>query len=302
MRKSKSGLTMTIVFQASSANYGESLGNIAALKKLTRGDGQQYTYISRQALRYNIANELDEPLANLTTSGKGDKKVIQFADNASVKDFPELDFFGYMKTEKSKSAHTRSAKVRLSNAISEEPYASDTDFLTNLSLAQRIRAAEKDDSIKNSIAQSEIQQSYYCYTVTIDLDQIGIDSNDDTKLDDAEKNRRIAKLLDVIHYLYRDIRGRREDLKPLFIIGGIYNIKNPVFENVVHVKNNQLDLAAINSILTDPAIKQDTEAGLIDGIFANNDEIISNLKTVSVTQFINDLKKKVADFYEVTSN
>src|SRR5699024_1713159 len=117
MRKSKSGLTMTIVFQASSANYGESLGNIAALKKLTRGDGQQYTYISRQALRYNIANELDEPLANLTTRRKGDKKVIQFADDASVKDFSELDFFGYMKTEKSKSAHTRSAKVRLSNAI-----------------------------------------------------------------------------------------------------------------------------------------------------------------------------------------
>ena len=70
----------------------------------------------------------------------------------------------------------------------------------------------------------------------------------------------------------------------------------------MHVKNNQLDLAAINSILTDPAIKQDTEAGLIDGIFTNNDEIISDLKAVSVTQFMNDLKKKVADFYEVTSN
>lgn len=33
------GLTVTIVFQASSANYGESLGNVASLKKLTRGDG-----------------------------------------------------------------------------------------------------------------------------------------------------------------------------------------------------------------------------------------------------------------------
>jgi CRISPR-associated protein Cst2 len=31
-----------------------------------------------------------------------------------------------------------------------------------------------------------------------------------------------------VAFLYRDIRGRREDLKPLFAIGGVYDIKNPV--------------------------------------------------------------------------
>ena len=40
------GLTMTIVFEAESANYGEGIGNVAALKKLSRGNGSQYTYIS----------------------------------------------------------------------------------------------------------------------------------------------------------------------------------------------------------------------------------------------------------------
>lgn len=50
----KNGLTLTMVFLAESANYGEGVGNITALKKMTRGDFQQYSYISRQAIRYNI--------------------------------------------------------------------------------------------------------------------------------------------------------------------------------------------------------------------------------------------------------
>ena len=38
--------------------------------------------------------------------------------------------------------------------------------------------------------------------------------------------------------LYRDIRGRREDLKPVFVIGGVYDIKNPFFHNLVEVSDN----------------------------------------------------------------
>lgn len=55
----KNGLTLTMVFLAESANYGEGVGNITALKKMTRGDFQQYSYISRQAIRYNIIQQLN---------------------------------------------------------------------------------------------------------------------------------------------------------------------------------------------------------------------------------------------------
>lgn len=292
------GLTVTIVFQASSANYGESLGNVAPLKKLTRGDGQQYSYISRQAIRYNIVQQLSEKEATLEAEGSGDKKVIQFAKDASIKDFPEIDFFGYMKTEKGTNSSIRSARVRLSNAISQEPYEGDTDFLTNMALAQRIRKATGDNTIHNSIAQSEIQHSYYVYTLTIDLDQIGIDDNDGTNLDASEKNRRVAKLLDIIQYLYRDIRGRREDLKPLFIIGGVYDIKNPVFENAVKVKDAKIDIESIQSVLDDPRVKDNTNIGFINGAFDNSQEIKNKLNAVTVAKFMTDLKKKVAEYYE----
>lgn len=298
MTQDKMGLTATIVFQASSANYSESLGNVASLKKLTRGDGQQYSYISRQAIRYDIVQQLGEKEANLEAEGSGDKKVIQFAKDASIKDFPEIDFFGYMKTEKCNNPSIRSAKVRLSNAISQEPYQGDTDFLTNMSLAQRIRKATGDNKIRNSIAQSEIQQSYYVYTLTVDLDQIGVDDNDGTNLNAHEKNRRVAKLLDTIQYLYRDIRGRREDLKPLFVIGGVYDIKNPIFENAVKVRNSNIDIESIQSILDDPRVKENTSVSFVDGAFNNNQEIKDKLDAVTVAKFMTDLKKKVADYYE----
>lgn len=294
--KSK-GLTLTILVQALSANYGESLGNVASLKKVTRGDGYQYTYISRQALRYNIVQQLDEPLATLSAEGSGDKKVIQFDKDATIEAYPEIDFFGYMKTNKGTNAHVRSAKVRLSNAISLEPFRGDTDFLNNMGLAARLRKAKRDNSINNGLAQSEIHLSYYRYTVTIDLDQIGIDEAEDIQISNQEKARRVSKLLDVIAYLYRDIRGRREDLKPLFVIGGVYDIKNPVFENIVDVKNNTVLIEGIKDVMTSELANQ-TETGVVSGKFANTDEIKRELHATSVAKFFEVLKKKVADYYE----
>ena len=40
--KLNKGLTFTIIFLAQSANYGESLGNMSVLKKITRDSGEQY--------------------------------------------------------------------------------------------------------------------------------------------------------------------------------------------------------------------------------------------------------------------
>lgn len=218
MRK---GLTVTMVFLAESANYGEGIGNITALKKVNRGNYEQYSYISRQALRYNITEQLnwnDTPV-------DGKSGVVQFAPSASIIDYPEIDLFGYMKTtskedDKKGGAATRSAVARLSNAIALEPYQSDMEFLTNMGLARR-------QNLENAIAQSEIQKSFYTYTITIDLDRVGVDG--DIEIDNAKKAERVCKLLDTLKYLYRDIRGRRENLTPVFAVGGRYERKNPFF-------------------------------------------------------------------------
>ncbi|MGI6588108.1 MAG: type I-B CRISPR-associated protein Cas7/Cst2/DevR [Peptococcia bacterium] len=148
-----------------------------------------------------------------------------------------------------------------------------------------------------SIAQSEIHRSYYVYTVTVDLDKVGIDENDDIKIENTEKADRIIKLLDAIRFLYRDIKGRREDLKPLFVIGGVYDIKNPIFHNALDVKNNRIDVNRIKAVLSED-IKNETRCGLVEGIFDNDNEIIDELEAVSVPKFFDVIKEEVRSYYE----
>ena len=97
---SKKGLSITMIFNAESLNYGEGIGNIAELKKLTRGDGNVYTFASRQALRYDIVRLGNKMFNwNLQVVDK-DKGTIQFKDEATIKESEEMDMFGYMKTSK----------------------------------------------------------------------------------------------------------------------------------------------------------------------------------------------------------
>lgn len=281
------GLTVSIVFEAESANYGEGYNNITTLKKLTRGDGNTYSYISRQALRYNIVEQMKCDNTPVEPMGKGDKKVIQFSPDANIDEYPEIDLFGYMKTKEKEGAATRSAVVRLSNAISLEEFESDTDFLTNMGMAKRINE-------NNSIAQSEIHKSYYSYTVAIDLDQVGVDG--EIEIAEEEKKKRIKELLKTIQFLYRDIKGRRENLAPLFIIGGIYERKNPFFENRIKVSKNKLETEVLKDIIeSDEDIRNNTKAGYIEGTFNNNDEIKANLNPIKVSEFFDEMIKKVEE-------
>ena len=285
------GLTMSIVFEAESANYGEGIGNVAALKKLSRGNGSQYTYISRQAIRYNIVDQLGEAKAEVESMGSGDKTVVQFSPETTIKDYPELDFFGYLKTEKKSTGKKRSAIVRLSNAVSTETFKGDLDFLTNKGLADRLNE-------NMNIAQAEIHKSYYVYTLAMDLDQIGIDKNDDIELPKEEKSRRVEKLLDTIAFLYRDIRGRRENLAPLFVIGGVYDIKNPIFENLVKVKENKILVQDIDSGIFEN-MRKDTSCGVVEGKFDNTQEIKDVLNSTTIPKFFEQLKAKVREYYEI---
>ena len=295
------GLTLSIIFEAESANYGEGFGNISSLKKMSRGDGYSYSYISRQALRYNIIEQLRW---NNTPVSDADK-VVQFKIDASIDKYPEIDLFGYMKTGKNSpngSSNTRVATVRLSNAIALENYNSDLDFLTNMALAKR-------DNLDNAIAQSEIHKSYYAYTITIDLDRVGIDEiildkkgKDANKklieIEKSERAKRINDLLKILKTLYRDIRGRRENLSPIFIIGGVYNIKNPFFENRLKVEKNKLIIETIKDTLKmDEEISKNTICGLVDSIFTNTEEMKKELNPKSVAEVIEELCKKVDKYY-----
>lgn len=345
------GLTATIIFEAQSLNYDEGYGsNLSVLKKFHRGNGEVFSYSSRQSLRYSIFNqgvrEFGWQPSEVKEAGNGDSKVTQLT--STIVQSQESDLFGYMQTNvpigKDKEATlTRTTPVRLLPAIALESFSSDMEMLTNKYQADKIQS-------QPNIANIENQRTLYRYSISIDLHRIGSEADEigtraspnkglsrtDKEFEafvkklrtldiDLDKRReRVTQFIDVIGRLYRDIRGRREDLKPLFIVGGVYDTFNPFFENIVNLEWEKYKKPKIN---TSPllqmleamytardgsgneatkSIKQDTFVGVRDGFFGNGASDFASLypqqeygKHVGSPEFvISELKKRVVDYYK----
>ena len=299
----KSGLNITMIFKAQSLNYSEEIGNIAELKKLTRGNGDVYTFASRQALRYDIARLGNEMFNwNLQVVDK-DKKTVQFSEKYTIEDSEEMDLFGYMRTigksdDKDGGANVRSAVVRLSNALSLEKYKSDIEFLSNKGMADRIKEHP-------NIANLEQHLSYYTYTVTIDLSKVGIDC--DIELSNEVKRNRVIQLLEILKVLNRNIRGREENLSPVFVIGGIYTLNSPFFLGRIALNDKkekfELDVDMLKDAMSlklgEEFIKDDTRVGIVKNTFSNEDKIneMVNNKVGTVQEFFEDIESKVSEYY-----
>lgn len=295
----KKGLSITMIFRAQSLNYGEGIGNISELKKLTRGDGNVYTFASRQALRYDIVRIANKMFGwNLEVVDKS-KGTVQFRDELTIADSEEMDFFGYMKTVKNGNSSVRSAIVRLSNAISLEGYSGDMEFMTNKGLADRIRKYPDPVNIEQHL-------SFYTYTITIDLEKIGVDGNIEISVD--EKVKRVHQLLDVVKVLNREIRGREENLSPVFVIGGIYDINSPFYLGRIKLTGKNGEFSLDTEILKDTAtltigdnsIFEDTCVGILKNTFKNENEINKAFegKVSNIEEFFKELKEKVTEYYK----
>lgn len=294
-------LSLTVIFKGGSLNYGESTANVTALKRLS-SKGKSYSYISRQALRYDIVRIMHEEFGMPLTPVGSDGKVVQFEANSKIDEYPEIDLFGYMKTAGEGSrGRIRKAIVRLSDAVSLEPWNNDVDYGNNMGLAAR------SDNLDNMIFQTEIHKTFYTYTMTVDLDKVGVDANDNINLKKDEKIKRINILLDTIKILYRDIKGRREDLSPLFIIGGIYESGNPFFYNKLELsfgrESVKLVLEPINETLEktyhdNKKVKDSTLLGYVDGVFDNISKIaLEDNKKLSIEDYFKTIKGKLEEVY-----
>lgn len=301
----KKGLTVSVIFKAQSLNYGEGFGNISELKKVSRGDGNQYTVASRQCIRYDIVRLGAEIFNwNLQVVDKS-KGTVQFKDELTIADSQEMDLFGYMKTGKKTDnskggSDTRSAVIKLSNAISLEPYRSDMDFLTNKGLADRINEHP-------NLANVEQHLSYYTYTFTIDLSRVGVDG--EIEIENEEKCKRVLEFLEIVKILNRNIRGRQENLSPVFAIGGIYDIANPYFLGRIKLNSSKegfkIDTKVIDDVLESTFlgnnIKDDTYVGINEGCFINKNKFEEKLgdRVLGVNSFFDNLIKFVKKYYGV---
>lgn len=316
----KKGLTITIIFKAQTMNFGESFGNVTALKKLTRGDGNEYTYVSRQSLLYDV-RRLGADIFGWNMDVLCENGTIQYDNKYTIKDSIEMDLFGYMMTANKKdknkkkgeeevesngieSSLKRTAVARVSDAISLEPYRNDRDFLNNLGFANRL-------GVSNNLSNSEKHLSYYAYTVTIDLSKVGEDMG--ISLTSKEKATRVNQFLDTIKILNKNIKGRNENLAPLFVVGGVIPFVNSVFEDRVKLSLNK-QKTGTNAVINVKALKEaaevtiggisiedDIRSGMVHAEFANEEEIRTEFgdKALSIEGFFKHIQSEVRKVYGV---
>jgi len=205
-------LVMDVVFYGSSLNYDQGSGNYQELKKITRWDGRQYTLVSRYALRYSLL-ETGRKLGlwevaegeKLHRAGSGDNTVIQPATDllltGDILLYPEFDLFGYLITSTTPQ-NFRSAPAKLSHAISMTPFNYDTLFNANLGMANRIRKVYGE--MKPNPFTAEEHETFYLYSLVIDLDEVGkldvfLTLGSDITLGRDENGKEIkAKIEDVV--------------------------------------------------------------------------------------------------------
>jgi len=173
-------IVMDVVFKASSLNYDQGSGNYQELKKITRWNGKQYTFVSRYALRYSLLETGKEngwiQIAkgeNLQLHGQAENKVIQPSSelllSGGLLKYPEFDMFGYLITS-TKPQNFREAPVKISPAISMTPYNYDALFNANIGMANRMRKI-KGDMSPNPFT-SEEHETFYQYSIVIDVDSV----------------------------------------------------------------------------------------------------------------------------------
>jgi CRISPR-associated protein Cst2 len=326
----KGMLTLTIITQrATSLNYGENIGNVSILKKLSLGDNSQITYVSDKALKYDIRRKgkeekgwklLDEKVKELIEKSKDGKKlnVDKFAKEL-VQEYQEFDLFGGLLTnlkgadgKKVELSYgdsvKRTAPVKITYAYSISKFQGDMDFMNNIEAYNRyIRHIEQKDA--QVITQSEQHTTHYYYTIAIDLDRIGVwetENGTEEVISAEEKAKRVKDLLDIIRTLSRQIRGRYENLSPVFVIGGIYKVKNPFFMGCIgatETEDRKL-LLDVDRLLDCKGIipeeeRDNTLCGLLSGFFANEQEIREKLNCKSVGEVFEELKNKVGEIYGV---
>ncbi|MFP3253899.1 MAG: type I-B CRISPR-associated protein Cas7/Cst2/DevR [Hydrogenobaculum sp.] len=321
-------LTLTVVTQkATSLNYGENIGNVSILKKLSLGDNSQLTYVSDKAIKYDIKRKgkeekgwrlLDEKIKEYIENSKKAKVLdVDEFSKSLIKEYHEFDLFGglltNLKGDDGKKVDLsygdsvkRTAPVKTTYAFSVSKFQGDMDFLNNIDAFNRyIKHIEQKEG--QAIAQSEQHTTHYYYTIAVDLNRIGIletENNTVEVIEPEERAKRVKDLLDIIRTFSRQIRGRYENLSPVFVIGGIYRIKNPFFMGCVDTKeteNGKL-LLDLNRLLDCKSLipeeeRKNTLCGVLSGFFENEEDIREKLNCKSVGEAFEELKTKVDRAY-----
>lgn len=296
----KRSLTLTIVANMTS-NYGESLGNVASVQKVFK-KGNTYAIKSRESLKNAImvqSGMYDD--LQVTVDGATQKVVSEELNATNCRALEG----GYMNTKVGKEGLTyiRNSSFYLTDAISCEPFVLENRFHNNLYLASTYAKAN-EKNVQNNAKEVglmpynyEYDKSFKIYSLTIDLTKIGKDENfSSEEASKEEKIHRVNSILEAAENLNLIVKGNLDNAEPLFVVGGLSDRMTHRFENVVNVSGGKLK---ITKDLKDKIAKGYRVALLEGENFENEMEIIKELNPVSMTEFFDNLKADVKNYFEV---
>ncbi|MDD5890001.1 MAG: type I-B CRISPR-associated protein Cas7/Cst2/DevR [Ruminococcus sp.] len=285
-------LTLTVIANMTS-NYGEGLGNISSVQKVYRG-GKEYATRSRESLKNAIcvqASLYDD--LQTSVDGAMQKLVTKDINAATCKALEG----GYMSTKD--VTYIRNSSFYLTDAVSVEPFISDARFHNNLYLATNFAKANglnvQNDSKDCGLMpyQYEYDKSIKIYSITIDLEKVGVDQNFDAEASNEEKCSRVLSIIDAVENLSLVVKGNLDNAEPIFIAGGLSPRKTHMFENAVRVVGKNLVVEPIKEKL-----EMGFSCGLMrNGQLGNEDEIVRELNPTTVPKFFNQLREDVKAYF-----
>lgn len=285
-------LTLTVIANMTS-NYGEGLGNISSVQKVYRG-GKEYATRSRESLKNAICVQagLYDDLQT-SVDGAMQKLVTKDINAATCKALEG----GYMSTKD--VTYIRNSSFYLTDAVSVEPFISDARFHNNLYLATNFAKANRlnvqNDSKDCGLMpyQYEYDKSIKIYSITIDLEKVGVDQNFDAEASNEEKCSRVFSIIDAVENLSLVVKGNLDNAEPIFIAGGLSPRKTHMFENAVRVVGKNLVVEPIKEKLD-----MGFSCGLMrNGQLGNEDEIVRELNPTTVPKFFNQLREDVKAYF-----
>ena len=292
-------MALTVVANMTS-NYGEGLGNVGSVQKIYR-NGKSYAIRSRESMKnaIMIQSGLYDDLEVQVDKSVNQKEVsedINASNNRALEG-------GYMNT--SGNTKIRKSSFYLTDAISFNTFINETRFHNNLYLAQTyaqqhgISVQDKAKEAGLMPYQYEYDKSLKRYSLTIDLDKIGVDENYDAEADVEEKIFRVQALLVAVKTLSLVVKGNLDNAEPILIVGGIGKRKTHYFENVIQIDNLKLKIG--NDLKS--KLSEGYSVGLLEGYnLENEEEIKSELTPVSIEEFFKNLNEEVRAHYEGSTN
>ncbi|HHI00291.1 MAG TPA: type I-B CRISPR-associated protein Cas7/Cst2/DevR [Thermococcus litoralis] len=283
-------------------NSGEGESNLVDIKKF-KINGIEYPYVSGQAMRYYIKEAIRRNLSE-------NEFMCVPDDRGEPCGEPEkcvgCDLFGFMKAIKDKGAETRVSPVKVSPAIGLLPFEDNStlDFLT-----RKHRGTEKAEG---DIVNVELGVNTYKAGIAIDIQRVGGEEKIENRqikieyfIDEAERKKRIAKVLDALRFLTDYSKQARllTDFTPDFIIIAFQNIYSHRLQKAIDFRDGKLNIERLRVIITE--VKQYSPAifvGILPGLLENEEEVKDSFRELGLEvktpdeaityaiNYLNDLK------------